>query len=122
MGADFLVQYVTAPKGESPNWEAITNKIDALADKPQAEWSEEAAWLFENEDGAEWGEFAKNHVAVLHKDIAKLKDIWEGGYTREGAMLTIGGEDVLMTGGQSWGDSPTELFETISRLYDAEVL
>lgn len=49
---------------------------------------------------------------ILTEDVAALATVGRG----ELAPVTIGGTTYLFTGGPSWGDAPTEVFDSLERI------
>lgn len=101
MGSDLILSWLSCDKDRKLNWKAGHAAIDAL----------EA----DNEDGTlstEGGDYSKE---CLHSDLKSLEEAAAGKY-RDASVLSIGRLNVLMTGGMSWGDSPSETYETISHL------
>jgi hypothetical protein len=118
MGADFLVAFVSVPKGTDPDWLAGEAYIESLRGKPLGDWDEEyvANYMDELDDecSAEEVAFVKNREANnLLEDLTEIRRVWEGGFRRDATILEIGDQTVLLTGGMSWGDSPTDLAEMI---------
>jgi hypothetical protein len=74
------------------------------------------------------GERGKSRKALheyKHGLIAALDDIESAafGNHRQAAIVEGGGGIVLLlAGGMSWGDPPTELFDSMSRLLEADVI
>jgi hypothetical protein len=59
---------------------------------------------------------------VLRGDVAAIKAAITG-QCRDAAFITGGpGIVLLISGGPSWGDPPTELYESIGRLCDADLM
>ena len=113
MGADMLISLLYLPTGSEPDWPAGEKQIEKLAGMPKKKWPTE---LTERCDGKKANEL----VTLLRADLKNVEAAW-GGNHREGTSFTIGGHEILVTGGLSWGDMPTELSDSIDRLWSSGV-
>lgn len=113
MGADLLLAMVAMPDGREPDWQAARQHI---AESP-IEVLDPAGIVEGGDDDslAEWRD-------RLDGKLEALRLLWEGEPSRDVDHLAIGGYDVLITGGPSWGDSPTSAFEAIADLDAAGAL
>ena len=117
MGADFIGAVMMIEQARKPDWRAGREAIDKLAATPAPNWPE--AYRDQWEDGDPGDELRL--ADELREDLDEVETCWEEG-GRECGGLTLMGYNVLVTGGMSWGDSPTELTDQISRLDCADVL
>lgn len=110
MGEEFIAQILSMKKGKEPKWEEakkyIRDNRKAITKK----------WNAEMEDETEY-----NMVKRLIDDIDTLKRGWDTG-NRECIIFEHNGDKMLITGGLSWGDNPTETFGAISDLDRADIL
>ena len=110
MGADFLCFIVGMPIGQEPRWDLVDDK----------QWKEAAeTWIKERGDK---GADIEGVIKDLKAQVAEVKDAWNGGYRRDASVFHRGHEKVLITGGLSWGDDPTDMFATIQDLYDSGLI
>lgn len=121
MGADFLVSVLTANPKTEIDFALGRQAIEELAGKPLSGWPAEfldyagidldAKWT----NGRRVAQVRAELVHGLKADINLLeaavqgdrRDVWTG---------EIGGKSVVLTGGMSWGDGPTEAYEAFERL------
>ena len=116
MGADFIGALVWLPKDEKPDWKGGRQAIQKLEATPRQGWPEDYV-----SDWADLHETDAEALAELRQDLKCLQEHWdEGG--RESGMVQILGHNILLTGGMSRGDAPTELMDCIDRLGAANVL
>lgn len=105
MGADFIFWWLSLPKGQKPNWKAGEKLIESLdLDDPALE-------------------FGTTDIS-LDILLAKLKTVrqaWEG-KDREGGFMNVAHLQILITGGVSGGDSPTDLGNDINDLEQGGIL
>lgn len=122
MGADLLIYALTIEHGKSPDFEAATRWIDELSNRKPADWPavETYSWDVEldpEEDPLGW---VAENVARLRSDLNEFRDAMTHG-SRELAVILIRNADVYLTGGMSWGETPTELADVFTRLDDSGV-
>ncbi len=134
MGHSLVLTYLQVPAGGDPDYPAGHAAVDRLtvADLDTADSIIDAV---EEELTAgpppanasdEWPTQQDLLVGVqrrLHRRIDELR----AGYTdeeawRDMAVLGLFGRRVLFTGGLTWGDPPTELFEAIEELSEFPVV
>lgn len=109
MGADFLCFIIGMPIGQEPKWD--------LNDK---QWKEAArTWIKERGDE---GADLEGVIKDLKAQLAEVKNAWNGGYRRDTSVFHRGHEKVLVTGGLSWGDDPSDMFAAIQDLYDSGLI
>ncbi len=108
MGADFLCYVIGMPIGEEPRWHVSEKEMKEAAKRYKKSRDDDSPVTDVAED--------------LRHRIRELRDAWGGGYCREAAVFQRGHEKILVTGGMSWGDDPTDLSSTIQDLYDAELI
>lgn len=129
MGADFLCAWTDAPRAEGrpwltpDDWDAVKPQIDArieavLDDEHHLseliDWTYCAAMEDPPEDDeasmATARERARSQLAEWCKDVFYV--CTEG--SRDASSITIDGRTVLVTGGMSWGDTPTDCFDAVA--------
>jgi hypothetical protein len=99
MGADLCLWWVTWPKNQKLNWKAGENYINSLTE-------------FENCASKE----------KLLESLMALKGAINGRCRRDACATEFAHLNVLLTGGMSWGESPTDLGDNIQDLCDNNVL
>jgi hypothetical protein len=106
MGMDLLLNFVWADKNIEPDWVGARKHIENLT-------TEEANDAYVGTGQADfytWDEY-KEYLLRAH-DI--IFGAWlDGNYDRSTYTLDLGKYRVLVTGGDSWGDSPSEMFDYI---------
>jgi hypothetical protein len=107
MGADMLIACLSIPSGRRPDFAACHRAVERLAPTDIEDPDE----FHEFDLGTESGMRGLRHD--LHRSVEKLEEALEG---RQFALLGMGGTDVYLTGGLSWGDSPTQAFELVDHL------
>lgn len=121
MGAEFVLEILEIEKGRKPNWDAGLRKIKALGKIPYGEWPREYREC-RDLDGAPRSNkrVRASHVSTLKADLADLKLAWANAL-RTAAKFEICHKNIVVTGGLSWGDSPTEVYDSIKRLISAGI-
>ena len=109
MGADFLVDYLWIKQPHTPNWLAAKEEIELLSDKQLADWCENYFWSLFIEDPA--SDAIRSELFALNSEI---EEIWLN-VPRDCLILDVGPYAILITGGMSWGDEPTESYTTIAK-------
>jgi hypothetical protein len=133
MGADFLVMTMSwKPKTKREGLEQgflrsckdIDKRIRAMKKYPSCDpdsinpdWNnrEGSVWRDDTDEPVTLAEVKK----VLHARVKDLRDSWGA---RDNTITPEKGVYVFITGGMSWGDSPTETFDVLSVLAYAGVL
>jgi hypothetical protein len=128
MGADMLLWTMPLRMGEEPDWTAGAIIVAKLEATPLKDWPEdyrdryvqgleEAEAKAEDKAAAASAEAKQRakEVADLRKALDEVQQAWAGNH-REGTSIQVAGYDILVTGGLSWGDPPTELATAIDRL------
>lgn len=115
MGADFICTFAWRPMGGPPGWDAVSRAIDAWDETDLADF---LVTIDEPEDCLdEVGNIDGDKVrAEAHQILLAFRAAWEGP-PRDAAKTQIGPYEVLITGGMSYGDSPTETFDLIEQAY-----
>lgn len=120
MGADFITEHVTISKTKKPNWGAAHKYIKTLAKRDLREWPNGTSNVF-GFDGDNGEDFDKKSCAeTLINDLEALCCAWAG-KLRSANVLLVGNKRMLITGGESWGDSPSEFFDSLRRLVECGV-
>ena len=118
MGADLLISWLWTTQPDKIDFEkaraVIRTELAAMPEVPTDEFWKR--W----DPNDDFGSFGDLEGADIQKqllaDTDEIASLWnlEQGY-RDCFRSTIGPVEVLMSGGMSWGDSPTEMFDTINR-------
>lgn len=128
MGADMLLWTLPLRNGAEPDWKAGESVVDKLEATPLKEWPEDyrdryvqleeaEAETVEDKaaDAKKETEQRATEVKALRQALEDVKQAWDG-HHREGASIQVAGYDILVTGGLSWGDPPTELATAMDRV------
>lgn len=104
MGADLLIWALTWDRSRKLNWRAGRDRVIKLLNKDQ-----------EIED-------ASGIILTKENVLGYIEEVKAGveGRTREGTILEILHMNVLVSGGMSWGDDPTELGNAIHELLEID--
>lgn len=109
MGADLLITALVIERGRAPDFAAARAAIGSVTSAqiqvPDEFWDHDP----ETADGID------GIRDELREALNELEAALQCG--RELGWLQVRGADIYVTGGLSSGDSPTQLFETFSRLY-----
>jgi len=105
MGMDLLLNFVWADKDKEPDWDGARKYIENLT----AQEADNAYVGTGQADFYTWDEY-KEHLLRSH-DL--IKDAWFGDCDRSTYKVNIGKYEVLVSGGNSWGDSPSDMFDHI---------
>ena len=130
MGADLLIEYapadveIEAKKQIVASFddlalaealEQIEGESPLVADDPEATVEAEAEFAATH-DGEDWRDYTRRRLCesldILYSDDAHERDLFE---------LNIGPYSVLLAGGMSYGDDPSEPFGAITALWAAGV-
>ena len=118
MGADFCYTYTTVT-GSRQEWlETLElflhtdTLIEILVDTGYI-------YLIDDEVDPDLDGREAYDEAVRELFTNTINEVWDAieHRTREAAVLEIKDEKILLSGGMSWGDSPTDIYDTIN-LYD----
>ncbi len=124
MGADFLVSFLTANPKAKIDFAAGRRATEELAAGPLSTWPAEfldyAGVHLDAVDKKDVNEVREQLVDGLEADLCLLELAVEG-RRRDVWVGKIGGKRVVLTGGLSWGDVPTDAFEAFNRLVLAGV-
>lgn len=111
MGADMIIACVVRPENENP--EELKKKVLERIDELTADEVENMSDFFEEA----YGSYPETYTIGEDKDIMR-KVLEEGlkcitsGY-RDMTMLFHKGDVIHITGGMSWGDSPTDSYSAL---------
>jgi hypothetical protein len=134
MSSDLLVTYLTIPRKKKPNLKAGERAIQKLSKTPAWDWPEgfldymggdSAGTMHDTmsplDEAAKRNEFVHQVKADFKDLLVHLDPPKDGRGLRDIAELEIGPLRVILSGGLSGGDSPTESFDVIERLKAAKV-
>jgi hypothetical protein len=126
MGSDFLVSFIAAGRKKRIDTDAGRSAIERLRTTPLEEWPREfledhCGDVPEDPDEAEL--MRDSFIQVLMADIQMIEEELsaDGGLRRDLWSGDIGNKLVIMSGGMSWGDAPTEAFRSLDRLAQAGI-
>jgi len=101
MGAEMIIDSVTYPReGFTPDWKAGQDYIKNLGKE---------------------GTIIEDDIEYLLEELEQFKEAFTTG-TRESTVHTVSSYYVLLTGGSTWGNSPTELSGCIGNLNEHSIL
>lgn len=107
MSADLLITALVLEEDREPDYEAAERAIAAVegSDVLESDRFDEDP---DEPDGLE------RIRAALRADLRELREAIEG--YLEIAEMNVRGATLYLTGGMSWGDGPTEVWDVIARL------
>lgn len=108
MGEDFFCYLVGMPIGKEPNCDLSPEELAEAARRYQKARGDDLP-MPEVTQG-------------LKQQIDVLKSVWDGGFRRDTSVFKRGHEKLLITGGLSWGDNPTDMCSVFDDLYEAELM
>jgi hypothetical protein len=114
MGADMILSVLWIGKKKNPDFKKGEALIQKLAMTPAEEWPKEFIDRF-NDDI-----MIGPMVDELSQSLNEVKRSWSGNH-REAAFMEMCGRRILVTGGLSWGDAPTDLMGDIDNLLSSGV-
>jgi hypothetical protein len=128
MGADFLFTTVDLLDGEEKTIDGLMrlwrSRVDALSKENMDEDAIDRFNLDEDDDG-KWLEAAKK---ILHEDLDTILEaineerrdasLWTPPRSEWNGKPTV----ILITGGMSYGDSPTDVADVIFQLYEEKII
>jgi hypothetical protein len=103
MGADMFIAALAAPRGASLDWDAAEPAIRAFDREELGRIADELGC--DDDDVAE----------QLRAAVQAAREALAGG-SRELDVLEFGTWDLFLTGGLSWGDTPSDLFDVFGAL------
>jgi hypothetical protein len=112
MGADLILEWLQIDKDKQPDFQAGAKYLEELAKKPMAEWPEDYIARHLGSDLSEYK--PEEEVDTLKATLKHVEGAWETGY-RDTSVIEVCHKQLLITGGMSWGDDPTESFADIDR-------
>lgn len=112
MGADLILEWLQIDKGKQPDFEAGKKYVEELIKKPIAEWPGDYLERHLGDDLKNYD--VAEEAAKLTKTLGDIEGAWKTGY-RDTAIIEVCHKTLLITGGMSWGDSPTNTFDDIDR-------
>ena len=126
MGSDFLVAFLTAGKRKRIDLDAGRSKVERLRVTPLEEWPQdflEAQCGDVPEEPSEAELMRASFIELLMADMQMIEDELPpfGGGRRDLWSGDIVNKLVIMSGGESWGDAPTEAFRSLDRLAQAGI-
>jgi len=101
---DTLFASLPIHAGVSPDWNALDQALDAMSADALTAFEPDLYSIDPKEVDPE------QMRARLRKVATAVRSAIEGG-SRELDVLTVPGWRIYVTGGASWGDAPTDLFE-----------
>lgn len=121
MGADLLVAWVWTTDPEAIDFEkarALAREELGSVEMPDEVWPPGVLERWDpNEDlvyeGSDFG--ADDLLNRVIEDIDEIEKLWGGEEYRDTIRAGMGPVEFLMSGGMSWGDSPTETFDVLNR-------
>lgn len=112
MGSDLCLEYVTIKKSKKPDWAKGQAFLKAIEKKFKADpdnFKVDEDTFGPEADGQEVIDLLKSDFIEFRNGIKKLQ-------RRDLTCITVGPYYVYLTGGMTWGDDPTDLYSSFSRL------
>lgn len=121
MGADLIVAAVAIRRNTKAKWADAEVAVDRLSafDLDQAE---KFGWSFEGiaeETEADELDIFRNNVRAA---LADVKEAWEGRERRDTTFLDFRSWSLMLTGGMTWGDDPSELYTSLCLVLNTRIL
>lgn len=113
MGADLILNFVWAKKDSPPDWDGAKKYIESLTDEQLLNHPEYEYEVMVHEEEVGDGKALAHLKERLLNAHDIVKAAWDGDCDRSTFLLDIGIYKVLVTGGTSWGDSPSDMFDYI---------
>lgn len=131
MGSDFCYAYLVMEKEKEADWKKAELLIEKLLGTHMSKWHEalpcsDIEYLFMKLNVAldgykdESEPDMNDRTASCQKLKACLESVrkaWENG-NREVGMIELKDVDIMLTGGLSWGDSPTDMYDVFNLFYE----
>lgn len=111
MGADMISISLIAEEGATLRWDYVEEAIAELDDDQLGEVSLDLAYAGYD---AEVAEEVKDEARAAFQELA---EIIRDEQTRDVNSWTFRGATLWVTGGLSWGDSPTESYDVFERVW-----
>lgn len=119
------VAFLKISAKKKPDFEKARKKLRGLVKTPIGKWPtefRESQGMFEDDakklNASDGGKTAETWAQLLSDDLDLLEMCFvDGGMPRQIAWIEIGKKVLLLSGGPSWGDPPTEAYDSIERLF-----
>lgn len=118
MGADMMVAAIWMNQRKKPDFENGKKHIEKLKELPVLKWPARIVTELGNCFGTPLEPAPL--IETLLGNLESLELAWEGNH-REATFIDVAKKRILVTGGLSWGDAPTDLFREIDHLVAAGV-
>lgn len=106
MGADFMIAHIEIGSSEQQFIDSMLNFVQSCSDEMVMRIYDDLFCVDPDED-----ESIINLRNILVDEVKHLATIIDS--ASDVSMIHVNGSDVLVTGGFSWGDSPTDSFDCI---------
>lgn len=108
MGADFMIAHIEIGSSEQQFIDSMLNFVQSCSDEMVMRIYDDLFCVDPDEDSQPINIFR----SLLMSEVKDLEAIIDS--ASDVSMIHVNGSDVLVTGGFSWGDSPTDSFDCIS--------
>lgn len=122
MGADLCLAWLIHDKDITPNWDAGRAKLQELA---EIELKTDPNGCYDEDTSLEDVYMTDGGPEITYAEALESIDYIENAEgKRDFSSVTLGHFTMLISGGMSWGDDPTDSFEHLDRIgrLPAEVL
>lgn len=116
MGADLIVNFVSIKRGKKINWKRGLKTISRLKNLWYKELKKNPEFVPDEDVFGEGKIDIERAIEILKSDLIDLKaGVLQN--RRDMTMISVGPYNIFISGGQTWGDDPTDLFSSLHRLY-----
>lgn len=113
MGADLCLTSLPIEEGKTPDWDAARQTLDAMSDEALLELSD----VLRSVEHGERTDEAADIRTALATAIERVEAVIGGEWSRELAEIRVTGWTIYATGGMSYGDGPSDLFDYFEDLW-----
>lgn len=110
MGADLLLMCIATASPDAVSWSAARHRASSLT---RADLPADGAIVPGLDGMADDEASAEDLRSRALASIAEVEEMWEGD-RRDAVRLSIGTYELLITGGMSWGDGPSDAYDALS--------
>lgn len=122
MGADFLLALCRLPLVPLNSLVEITKRrVEELSEDLLLAVFDQWGALFDEEDNLEDPEGKQAQIASAKRRLIAAAERISNPKLRDLLVFKLRGERYVFSGGPSWGDSPTESFDSVNMLAEAEI-
>ena len=135
MGADFCFLYLIMKKGKEPDWNACIERLVEMSSTHLSKWPGkfqidiedvgikcdfDGSTYCEENESIDDSKDRSDAVRRAQESYEAVRRMFSQG-SRDSDFLIVGGLEILLTGGMTWGDDPTDGYTKVNNFYAFEL-